>query len=88
MIRVALEKLREANIKKIIVKAFTGDGCAKSVIIDENMTVFDVILLLLNKNHARPTLNYCVVEYLSKFHMGKIKERTPKPNPPYQLSAL
>lgn len=73
-IRLALEKLKEANIKKIIVKAYTDDGCAKSVIIDETMKVYDVMLMLYSKNHVKPTINYSVVEYLPKFHMERIFE--------------
>lgn len=74
LIRIALEKLKEANIKKLIVKAYTDDGCAKSVIIDETMRIYDVMLMLFSKNHVRPTVNYCIVEYLPKFNMGKIKQ--------------
>ena len=74
MIRVALEKLKEANIKKLIVKAYTDDGCTKSVIIDETMKSYDVMLLLFNKNHTKPSVKYSIVEYLPKFHMGLLKE--------------
>lgn len=74
MIRIALEKLKEANIKKLIVKAYTDDGCTKSVIIDETMKCYDVMLLLFSKNHAKPTVKYSVVEYLPKFHMERIFE--------------
>lgn len=73
LIRIALEKLKEANIKKLIVKAYTDDGCAKSVIIDETMKVYDVLLMLFSKNHTKPSLNYCIVEYMPKFNMGKLK---------------
>lgn len=73
LIRIALEKLREANIKKLIVKAYTDDGCAKSVIIDETMKVYDVLLMLFSKNHVNPSLNYCIVEYMPKFNMGRLK---------------
>lgn len=95
MVKIALEKLKEANIKKVIwsnfimtllfrfaklifecllkliVKAYTDDGCAKTVIIDETMKVYDIMLILLNKNHFQPTTNYAVVEYLPKFNMSK-----------------
>ena len=74
MIRVALEKLKEANIKKLIVKAYTDDGCTKSVIIDETMKCYDVMLLLFSKNHTKPSVKYSVVEYLPKFHMERIFE--------------
>ncbi len=73
-IRLALEKLKEANIKKIIVKAYTDDGCAKSVIIDETLKVYDVLLMLLNKNHRRPTLSSSVVEFLPKLSMERVFE--------------
>jgi len=73
-IRLALEKLKEANIKKIIVKAYTDDGCAKSVIIDETMKVYDVMLMLFSKNHSRPTVNFSVVEYLPKLGMERLFE--------------
>jgi hypothetical protein len=55
---------------KLIVKAYTDDGCAKTVIIDETMKVYDIMLVLLNKNHFQPTTNYAVVEYLPKFNMS------------------
>lgn len=73
LIRIALEKLKEANIKKLIVKAYTDDGCAKSVIIDETMKVYDVLLMLFSKNHINPSVNYCIVEYMPKFNMGFLK---------------
>ncbi|RNA39386.1 ras-associated and pleckstrin homology domains-containing 1-like isoform X1 [Brachionus plicatilis] len=74
LIRIALEKLKEANIKKLIVKAYTDDGCAKSVIIDETMKVYDVLLMLFAKNHIKPSVNYCIVEYMPKFNMERIFE--------------
>ena len=74
LIRIALEKLKEANIKKIIVKAYTDDGCAKSVIIDEAMRVHDVLLMLLAKNHTRPTRSHAVLEYLPELHMERVFE--------------
>ncbi len=34
------------------------------------MKIHDVMQLLYIKNHIKPTINYAVVEYLPKFHMG------------------
>lgn len=52
------------------MKAYTDDGCTKSVIVDETMKIYDVMLLLFTKNHSKPTVNYAIVEYLPKFNMG------------------
>lgn len=38
------------------------------------MRIYDVMLLLFNKNHSRPTVNYSVVEFLPKFHMERVFE--------------
>jgi uncharacterized membrane-anchored protein YjiN (DUF445 family) len=70
LIKSALIRLKEANIKKLIIKAFTDDNCTKSFIIDENMSIYDIILILLNKNHCEPDINTCIVEYLPIFNMG------------------
>lgn len=70
LIRIALEKLKEANIKKIIVKAYTKDGSAKCICVNQNAKIHDVIMTLFAKNHYKPTMNYSVVEYLPNFHMG------------------
>ncbi len=36
------------------------------------MKIYDVMQLLYIKNHIKPTINYAVVEYLPKFHMGNL----------------
>jgi hypothetical protein len=35
------------------------------------MKAYDVMLMLFSKNHTKPTINYSIVEFLPKFHMGK-----------------
>uniref|UniRef100_A0ABM0MUI7 Ras-associated and pleckstrin homology domains-containing protein 1-like n=1 Tax=Saccoglossus kowalevskii TaxID=10224 RepID=A0ABM0MUI7_SACKO len=40
-IRIALEKIKEARIKKLIIRVYTDDGSSKTVLVDENMTVRD-----------------------------------------------
>ncbi|KAI5699882.1 hypothetical protein M8J76_002825 [Diaphorina citri] len=50
-IRLALEKMKQANVKKLFIKAFTSDGSAKSLLVDESMTCGYVTRLLAEKNH-------------------------------------
>lgn len=50
-IRLAIEKIKEASIKKIFIKVFSEDGSAKSLLVDERMTVAQVCRLLAEKNH-------------------------------------
>ena len=38
-IQIAIEKIKEASVKKMYIKVFTSDGCAKSLLVDETMTV-------------------------------------------------
>ena len=50
-IRLAIEKMKEASIKKIFIKVFGEDGSAKSLLVDERMTVASVCRMLADKNH-------------------------------------
>ncbi|XP_070567099.1 ras-associated and pleckstrin homology domains-containing protein 1-like isoform X3 [Ptychodera flava] len=73
-IRIALEKLKEARIRKLIIRVFTEDGSSKTVLVDENMTSRDVCHLLVEKNHYEETPNWVLVERLPDIHMERIPE--------------
>lgn len=68
---MALEKIKEANVKKLFIKAFTSDGSTKSLLVDEKMTVAFVTRLLADKNHVRMDPKWAVVEHIPDLYMGK-----------------
>ena len=73
-IRLALEKMREANVKKLFIKAFTTDGSTKSLLVDEKMTVGHVTRLLSDKNHVRMEPKWVLVEHLPDLYMERVYE--------------
>lgn len=70
-IRLALEKMREASVQKLFIKAFTLDGSGKSLLVDEGMSVAHVCRLLADKNHVAMDPKWAVVENLPELFMGK-----------------
>ncbi|KAK8753664.1 hypothetical protein OTU49_001007 [Cherax quadricarinatus] len=73
-IKMALEKIKEANVKKLFIKAFTSDGSTKSLLVDEKMTVVHVTRLLADKNHVRMDPKWAVVEHIPDLYMERIYE--------------
>ena len=66
-IKLAIEKIKEANIKKIFIKVFTSDGSAKSLLVDEKMSVSHVTRILAEKNHVKlgkQTKSYDIIKKL------------------------
>lgn len=70
-IRLALEKMREASVQKLFIKAFTLDGSGKSLMVDENMSVAHVCRLLADKNHVPMDPKWAVVEHLPDLFIGE-----------------
>ncbi|CAB3225634.1 unnamed protein product [Arctia plantaginis] len=73
-IKLALERMREANIKKLFIKAFSMDGSSKSLLVDEKMTCGYVARLLADKNHVIMEPKWAVVEHLPDLHMERVYE--------------
>ncbi|KAF4087768.1 hypothetical protein AMELA_G00074400 [Ameiurus melas] len=61
-IKLALEKLKEAKVKKLIVKVQMTDGSAKTLMVDERQTVRDVLDNLFEKTHCDGNVDWCVSE--------------------------
>lgn len=66
-----MEKIKEANVKKLFIKAFTADGSAKSLLVDESMTCGYVTRLLAEKNHLAIDPRYGLVEHIPDLNMGE-----------------
>jgi hypothetical protein len=73
-IRMAMEKIKEANIQKLFVKVFTADGSAKSLLVDEKMLCSYVTRLLMDKNHVEADPKWAIVEHLPELYMERIYE--------------
>ncbi|XP_041366457.1 ras-associated and pleckstrin homology domains-containing protein 1-like isoform X2 [Gigantopelta aegis] len=73
-IRIALEKIKQAKIRKLFVRAFAKDGSSKSILVDEKMTVGHVTSLLTDKNHMRLNTKLTVIEHMPDLFMERILE--------------
>nr|XP_039262438.1 ras-associated and pleckstrin homology domains-containing protein 1-like isoform X2 [Styela clava] len=72
--RIALEKLKEARIQKLVVKVFNKDDSSKTLVVDERMTTRSVVRQLLEKNHYEPSINWALIEELPSLFMERIFE--------------
>lgn len=70
-IRMAMEKIKEANIQKLFLKVFTMDESAKSLLVDEKMLCSYVTRLLADKNHVQMDPKWAIVEHLPDLYMGE-----------------
>ena len=73
-IRLAIEKMKEASVKKIFIKVFGEDGSAKSLLVDERMNVAQVCHMLAEKNHVKRDTSWGLVELLPDLHMERAYE--------------
>ncbi|XP_039281247.1 amyloid beta A4 precursor protein-binding family B member 1-interacting protein [Nilaparvata lugens] len=73
-IRLALQKMKEANVKKLFIKAFSADGSSKSLLVDETMSCAYVTRILAEKNHRAMGARCALVEHLPELHMERAYE--------------
>lgn len=72
-IREALEKMKEAKMKKIYVKIFLEDGLTKGLLIDERWTVAETMRQLADKLGIILTMDYAIVEEYPDLLISKLK---------------
>lgn len=73
-IHLALQKLEQASVRRLFVKAFTADGASKSLLVDETMSSGHVTRLLSDKNHVRMDPRWALVEQLPEIQMERLYE--------------
>jgi amyloid beta A4 precursor protein-binding family B protein 1-interacting protein len=73
-IKIAIEKIKEASVKKLFIKVFTCDGSAKSLLVDEKMTVGHVTRILAEKNHVSLDPKWALVELVPDLYMERVYE--------------
>jgi hypothetical protein len=59
-----------ANPSKLLVRTYNDDGSTKSILVDDSMSIRDVLFVLVHKNHREPNIDYALVEILPDLHMG------------------
>nr|XP_024003436.1 amyloid beta A4 precursor protein-binding family B member 1-interacting protein-like [Salvelinus alpinus] len=61
-IKLALEKLKEAKVKKLVIKVMMSDGSSKTLMVDERQTVRDVLDNLFEKTHCDCSTDWSLCE--------------------------
>uniref|UniRef100_A0A4W5KEG9 Ras association (RalGDS/AF-6) and pleckstrin homology domains 1 n=1 Tax=Hucho hucho TaxID=62062 RepID=A0A4W5KEG9_9TELE len=68
-IRVALEKIKEAQVKKLVIRVHMSDESSKTMMVDERQTVRQVLDSLLDKSHCGYSLDWSLVETINELQM-------------------
>ncbi|XP_047444932.1 amyloid beta A4 precursor protein-binding family B member 1-interacting protein-like isoform X2 [Mugil cephalus] len=61
-IKLALEKLKEAKVRKLIIKVLLSDGSSKTMMVDERQTVREVLDTLFEKTHCDCSIDWSLSE--------------------------
>lgn len=70
-IRIALEKLRAARVKKLVVKVYNDeDPTSKTVAIDQTWTAWEVCKKMMRKNDTEPDPNWVLIERIPQLSIG------------------
>uniref|UniRef100_A0A8C8DRG2 Amyloid beta A4 precursor protein-binding family B member 1-interacting protein n=1 Tax=Oryzias sinensis TaxID=183150 RepID=A0A8C8DRG2_9TELE len=61
-IKIALEKLKEAKVRKLIVKVLMSDGSSKTLMVDGRQMVREVLDKLFEKTHCDQSIEWSLCE--------------------------
>ncbi|NWY62482.1 AB1IP protein, partial [Chionis minor] len=73
-IKLALEKLKEAKVKKLVVKVHMYDNSTKSLMVDERQVTRDVLDNLFEKTHCDCSIDWCLYEVYPELQIERFFE--------------
>ncbi|XP_034885377.1 amyloid beta A4 precursor protein-binding family B member 1-interacting protein isoform X1 [Mirounga leonina] len=73
-IKLALEKLKEAKVKKLVVRVHMNDNSTKSLMVDERQLARDVLDNLFEKTHCDCNVDWCLYEIYTELQIERIFE--------------
>ncbi|XP_032090965.1 amyloid beta A4 precursor protein-binding family B member 1-interacting protein [Thamnophis elegans] len=73
-IKLALEKLKEAKVKKLVVKVHMNDNSTKTLMVDERQVARDVLDNLFEKTHCDCNINWCLYEIYPELQIERFFE--------------
>ncbi|XP_053118328.1 amyloid beta A4 precursor protein-binding family B member 1-interacting protein isoform X2 [Hemicordylus capensis] len=73
-IKLALEKLKEAKVKKLVVKVHMNDNSTKSLMVDERQVARDVLDNLFEKTHCDCKVDWCLYEKYAELQIERFFE--------------
>uniref|UniRef100_A0A8D2JJD2 Amyloid beta A4 precursor protein-binding family B member 1-interacting protein n=1 Tax=Sciurus vulgaris TaxID=55149 RepID=A0A8D2JJD2_SCIVU len=73
-IKLALEKLKEAKVKKLVVKVHMNDNSTKSLMVDERQLARDVLDNLFEKTHCDCNVDWCLYETYPELQIERLFE--------------
>lgn len=59
------------SLLQLFVKVFVQNGECKTILVDEKMTVHDVLLILFDKCEVKPNVRWTLVEQIPDLLIGK-----------------
>ncbi|KAK7881496.1 hypothetical protein WMY93_029905 [Mugilogobius chulae] len=73
-IKLALEKLKEAKVKKLVVKVLLTDGSSKTLMVDERQNVREVLENMFEKTHCDCNVDWSLCETNHELHLERLFE--------------
>lgn len=73
-IKLALEKLKEAKVKKLVVKVLMDDGSSKTLMVDERQNVREVLENMFEKTHCDCNVDWSLCETNHELQLERLFE--------------